>query len=723
MNRLLTLSCTVVLGATVLAGCSKSPEPESPSPQASAMDYPDAPRSDHTDKYFGETVHDPYRWMEQIDSPDVQQWIQAENKLSLPYLKQLPGQDWLKNKLTRLWKYERYGVPFERGGKFFYTHNDGLQDQSVLFVADSADAKGKVLLDPNTFSKDGTVALARWTPSWNGKYLAYGTSDGGTDWTSFHVIDVDTGKKLDDTIRYTKFTSVAWAHDNNGFYYSRYPLDAQGNADDSKAVNVFFHQLGTPQAEDKLVYALPDEPKHDPYATVTEDGNYLIINVEQGYNSNAIHYLPLNGESAGKPVRLFDKWDALYTFLGNDGPVFYFSTTNDAPKSRVIAVDTRHPAPDNWTEVVPEQAETLSETHYTGGQFFAEYLKDAHSLIRVYNTSGKHVRDVQLPGLGSAGGFKGPENTKETFYSYTSFTSPPTIYRYAIDSGKSSVYRKTDVPVDNLDEFTVDQVFYTSKDGTKVPMFIVHKKGLKLDGNNPTLLYGYGGFDISLTPYYSPSRIVWLEMGGVYAMPNLRGGGEYGEAWHQAGTKLQKQNVFDDFIAAAKYLEDKGYTKPSKLAIQGASNGGLLIGATLTQQPQLFGAALPAVGVMDMLRYQTASANAAGWSSDYGTAEDSKEMFEALRAYSPVHNAKNNKCYPPTLITTADHDNRVVPWHSFKFAAAMQHAQQCANPVLIRVETRAGHGAGKPTWMVIEEIADEYAFLVKSLDMPVPSGD
>ncbi|MGA7617472.1 MAG: prolyl oligopeptidase family serine peptidase [Thermoanaerobaculia bacterium] len=720
MKRLLIASCAAFLSVASFAA-SGHPDSSTPPPkQPGGSQYPTAHRSDHVDTYFGVKVADPYRWMENIDSPDVQKWIAAENALTLPYLKKLPGQTWLKDRLTKLWKYERYGVPLQRGGRFFYTHNDGLQDQDVLFVAERPEAEGKVLLDPNTFSKDGTVALARWTPSWNGKLLAYGTSDGGTDWTTFHVVDVDSGTKLDDLIRFTKFTDVSWAHDDGGFYYSRYPLDAEGHADESKAVSVFFHKLGTPQSSDREIYALPKEPKHDPYAMVTEDGGYLIVDVQQGYDSNAIHVIPLKEGKPGAAIRLFDQWDALYRFVGNKGSLLYFSTTRNAPRGRVIAVDLRHPDPDQWTEVVPEQSETLSEAEYTGGEFFAQYLEDAHSRIRVWGADGEHLRDVELPGLGSAAGFAGPDDAKVTFYSYTSFTTPPTIYQYDIASGKSSIDRKPDVPVKDLDSFEVQQVFYPSKDGTKIPMFIVHRKGLKLDGTAPTLLYGYGGFDISLTPTYSLARIVWLEMGGVYAMPNLRGGGEYGEAWHEAGTKLHKQNVFDDFIAAAKYLEKEGYTSPSRLAISGASNGGLLIGAVLNQQPQLFGAALPAVGVMDMLRYQTASANAEGWSSDFGKSTDSREMFEALRAFSPVHNTREKGCFPPTLITTADHDNRVVPWYSFKYAAAMQHAQSCANPVLIRIETRAGHGAGKPTWMKIEEIADEYAFLAKALGIPMP---
>ncbi|HET7307821.1 MAG TPA: prolyl oligopeptidase family serine peptidase [Gammaproteobacteria bacterium] len=720
MTKMLVPALIAVFAAVTVAGCAWKPaQPTAPNADNNVMTYPQARRSDRVDTYFDVDVPAPYQWMENLDSPEVQQWVKAENALTMPYLKNLPGQDWIKQRLTSLWKYERWSVPFERGGEYFYSHNDGLQDQSVLYVTEDPAKAGRVLIDPNKFRADATNSLARWMPSWDGKLIAYAVSNGGSDWTTLHVRNVATGEDLPDVIDYTKFTDAAWAPDNSGFYYSRYPVGPDGKADGSKPVSIYFHKLGTPQSADREIYALPDHPKQQPYASVTEDGQYLIINVEEGYNANAVYYKAL-GKPDAQVVKLLDDWDALYTYIGNDGPVFYFETTNDAPRGRVIAIDVRSPAPEDWRTIIPEQAETLSAVHYTGGEFFAEYLKDAHSLVRVYDHFGDHLHDVDLPGLGSAGGFEGPANAKQTFYMYTSFTTPPTIYRYDIASGTSTVYRKPDVAVDDLDSFVVDQVFYHSKDGTRVPMFIVHKKGLKLDGNNPTLLYGYGGFDISLTPYYSPARLAWLEMGGVFAMANLRGGGEYGQAWHLAGTKLNKQNVFDDFIYAAKYLESHGYTNPHKLAIHGASNGGLLIGAVLTQQPQLFGAALPAVGVMDMLRYQTANANAAGWASDYGTSHDSKKMFEALYAYSPVENTRPGTCYPPTLITTADHDNRVAPWNSYKFAARMQHAQGCDNPVLIRIETRAGHGAGKPTWMQIEEIADQYAFLVHALDMPVP---
>lgn len=709
--------CIAIMSSLlILGGCGQSTE------QAVEIAYPAAQRSAHVDTYFGAQVADPYRWMENLDAPEVQAWVKAENALSEPYLQALPGRQWLRNRLTELWNYERYGVPFVKGGKYFWFHNSGLQDQSVLYIADSLDGAPRVLLDPNTFSEDGTVALARFALSKDASYLAYATSDGGTDWTTWHVLDVATGKPLDDFIDYTKFTSVSWLPDSSGFFYSRYPLNAQDEADDSKEISVYFHALGTPQTSDRLVYDL-QQPRKNPYAEVSEDGRFLIINIFEGYNTNAIHVLPLDSTGhAGEPLQILDQWDALYTYLGNNGELFYFQTNNNAPRSRVIALNIHDSSPQNWTEIVPQQRETLETVSLVGGRLFAQYLQDAKSQVRIYSMNGAALGEIKLPGIGSASGFGGEQDASETFYSFESFTTPEKIYRYDIKSGNSTLFRETKVPVNDLDQYRVHQVLYPSKDGTAIPMFLIHRKDIKLDGSNPTLLYGYGGFNVSLTPYYSAARMVWLELGGVYAVANLRGGGEYGEAWHLAGTKLNKQNVFDDFIAAAQWLIANKYTSSEKLAIQGGSNGGLLVGATITQRPELFAAALPAVGVLDMLRYHTASANAYGWSSDYGTSEDSKEMFEALLAYSPYHNVKKGVCYPPTLVTTADHDDRVVSWHSFKFAAAQQWAQNCDNPVLIHIETRAGHGAGKPTWMRIEEIADQYAFLVKHLAMQ-PPGD
>jgi prolyl oligopeptidase len=549
----------------------------------------------------------------------------------------------------------------------------------------------------------------------DGRLLAYSVQDAGSDWRIWKVREVATGKDTADELRQTKFTGVSWSRDSRGFYYSRYPLGPDGAADDHKTVAVWYHRLGTLQAEDRRVYDL-GYPTRDPYATVTEDGRYLVVAVEDGYETNALHYLPLRpGQEPpeGLPVPLLDAWDALYTFLGNDGPVLYVQTTKDAPRSRVVAVDLRQPGPTTWKTIVPEVAEPLDQASQVGGHIVAQYLQDAHSLVKVFDLAGRPVREVALPGLGAATGFSGHPDRPETFYSFTGFTTPATVYRYDVATGLSELFRQPKVPAD-LGAYETEQVFYPSKDGTRVPLFLVHKKGLARDGSHPVLLYGYGGFKISQTPIYDVRIIVWLEQGGVFAQAGLRGGGEYGEAWHQAGTRLRKQNVFDDFIAAAEYLVREKYTTSARLAILGGSNGGLLIGAVLNQRPELFGAAWPEVGVMDMLRYHTASANARQWSSEFGLSEN-PEDFQGLRAYSPYHNIRAGACYPPTLVTTADHDDRVMPWHSFKYAARLQEAQGCANPVLIRVETRAGHGSGKPIWMQIEELADGLAFLVKAL--------
>jgi len=675
-------------------------------------EYPEARRVDHTDDYFGTSVADPYRWMEELESDDVVSWVEAQNAIAAPFLEGVPGHENIKERLTSLWNYERFGVPWKDGGLYFFTRNDGLQDQDVVYVAESLNADARVLLDPNRFSEDATIALAGMSVSPDGRYLAYATSDGGTDWNSWRVREIATGEDLADTVGFTKFTSASWLPDGRGFFSSRHPAGPDGEGDGQAQVRIYFHTTGTAQEADELVYAVEDSESRNPYGTVTEDGRYLIIGLTEGYTSNAVYYRDL-GAPSGKVVRLLGDWDALYTFIGNDGPVFFFHTNRDAPRNRVVAIDIRNPGPASWQELIPEAEETLESASYVGGHIVGQYLKDASSLVRIFGRDGSPLRDVEFPGSGSASGFGGHAEDAETFYSFQSYTVPPTVYRYDMATGESAVYRETQVDME-LGEYVTVQEFYDSKDGTGIPMFITHRRGLEMTGQNPTLLYGYGGFNISETPQFSVSRLVWLEMGGVFVSANLRGGSEYGEVWHLAGTKTRKQNVFDDFIAAAEHLIAAGYTSPEKLAIQGASNGGLLVAATLTQRPDLFGAALPAVGVLDMLRYHTASLNARQWSSDYGLSEEEEE-FRALYAYSPYHNVREETCYPPTLVTTADRDDRVVPWHSFKFGAALQHAQGCENPVLVRVETRAGHGAGKPTWMRIEEVADAWAFLTWAL--------
>jgi len=673
--------------------------------------YPEARREAHVDDYFGTPVVDEYRWMENLESPEVAEWVEAENGISVPFLEAIPGRDVINERLTALWNYERFGIPWKEGGLYFFTRNDGLQDQDVVFVAESLDAEPRVLLDPNEFSQDATVALAGMSVSPDGRYLAYAVSDGGTDWTTWHVRDVASGEDLPDVVQFTKFTSASWLPSGLGFFYSRHPVGPDGVGDGQAQVRIFFHRAGAGQDEDELVYQVEDSETRNPYGTVTEDGRYLVIEISEGYDANGVYYRDL-GAPSGRVERLLDGWDALYTFMGNDGPIFFFHTNKDAPRNRIVAVDIRAPA--LWQEMVPEAEETLESASFVGGHLVGQYLRDASSLVRVFTRNGEPVREVALPGLGAASGFGGHAHDSETFFSFESFTVPPTLYRYDLATGEASVFRETRVDFDP-GAFVTVQEFYASKDGTRVPMFITYRQGVERTGGNPTLLYGYGGFNIAETPYFSVSRLVWLEMGGIFASANLRGGSEYGEAWHLAGTKLRKQNVFDDFIAGAQHLIDRGYTSPEKLAIQGASNGGLLVAATVTQRPDLFGAALPAVGVLDMIRYHTASLNARQWSSDYGLSENEEE-FRALYAYSPVHNVREGTCYPPTLISTADRDDRVVPWHSFKFGAALQQAQGCGNPVLVRVETRAGHGAGKPTWMRIEEVTDDWAFLKWALE-------
>jgi len=686
------------------------------------LTYPQAPRGDVVDDYHGVKVPDPYRWLEELDAPEVKAWVEAQNALSQPILDAVPGREAISARLTELWNYERYGKPVEEGGRYFYSFNPGLANQDLIYVAESLSAEPRVLIDPNTFSTDGTVALAGLSISPDGRTVAYAKSDGGTDWRDWWFRDVASGGDRPERLTFTKFTNLSWTRDAAGVYYSRYPEGEHGRGDDSRQVSIWFHRMGTPQSEDRLVYDVTGAPKHrdlDPnvYGQVTEDGRYLVITVQAGYHENLVRVLDLEHEHAGvRPV--IDEWTALYGFIGNEGPTFYFETTDGAPNSRVIAIDIRRPHPDRWREVVPEAPEALEEATYVGGFIVARYLKDAKSQVKIYGRDGGLVREVDLPGIGTASGFDGHADRTETFFTFTSFTTPGEVYRYDVGSGERTLFKRSEVAGFDADAYETKQVFYSSRDGTRVPMFIVHRKGIPLDGTAPALLYGYGGFNVPLTPGYTTARAVWLEMGGIFAMPNLRGGGEYGKAWHLAGTKDKKQNVFDDFIAAAEWLIANRYTSTPKLSIQGGSNGGLLVAASMIQRPDLFGAVVPAVGVLDMLRYHLPSANARNWSTDYGLSEHEAE-FRAQIAYSPLHNLKKGTCYPPTLITTADHDDRVVPWHSFKFAAALQHAQGCANPILARVETRAGHGAGKPTWMIIEELTDRYSFLVKTLGMTV----
>jgi prolyl oligopeptidase len=688
--------------------------------QETKLKYPDTKKGDVVDDYHGTKVADPYRWLEDDvrKSKDVANWVEAENKVTFAYLESIPQRDAIRKRITDLYDYEKFSAPFKVGGRYFFFRNDGLQNQNVLYVLESLDAEPRLLLDPNTWSKDGTIALAGLAVSDDGKFLAYGKAVAGSDWNTWHVLDVATAKPLPDDLQWVKFSGASWTTDGRGFFYSRFPQPANDAAFQELNENqkLYYHRLGTPQSEDVLVYARPDNPKWTIGGTVSEDGRYLVIEVGDGTTSDKVRIVYRDlAEPLAMPVALIDNHDDKYSFVGNDGPGFYFRTEKDAPRGRVVAIDTRHPDPKNWKTLVPEAKETLGSVNLVGNLLVCEYLQDAKTVVRIYDLAGAHVRDVQLPGIGTAEGFGGKRTDTETFYTFSSFATPPSIFRYDLITGRSTLWRQAKVKFDPS-EYVVEQKFYASKDGTKVPMFITHKKGIKLDGTNPTLLYGYGGFNVPLTPDFRVSRLQWMEMGGVFAVANLRGGGEYGEDWHRAGTKLQKQNVFDDFIAAGEFLVKEKYTSPKKLSIMGGSNGGLLVGACMTQRPDLYGACLPAVGVMDMLRFQKFTAGRF-WVDDYGSSDDPNE-FKALYEYSPYHVLlrKGPRKYPATLITTADTDDRVVPGHSFKFAAALQANQSGDAPVLIRIETKAGHGAGKPTTKVIEELADQWAFLVKSLD-------
>lgn len=689
-----------------------------------SLSYPATRQDNQIDTYHGVPVADPYRWLEDPNSPETEAWVEAQNKVTFGYLNGLAGRDRLKARLTELWDYERYGIPFKQGDpastevRYFYYKNNGLQNQSVLYTLPTLDAEPTVLLDPNTLSADGTVALSGISISENAQYLAYGLSTAGSDWMEWKVRNIATGEDTDDLIQWVKFSGAAWTHDHKGFFYSRYdePNETGKLEDVNRYQKLYYHTLGTAQADDKLIYERSDKPDWGFSGGVTEDGRYLIISVWLGTSpQNLLFYKDLE-DSKSEVVELISEFEAQYSLIDNEGTTFWFQSDLDAPKGKVIAIDIANPARETWKTLIPEAEETLESVGILNNQFVADYLKDAYTQIKIFDLSGSFVRAVALPGIGSAGGFGGKRTDSETFYVFTSFTVPSRIYRYDFATDASTLFREPTIPFDP-DAYETQQVFYPSKDGTQIPMFITAKKGLVLNGDNPVLLYGYGGFSISLSPSFSVSNLVWLEMGGVYAVANLRGGGEYGESWHQAGIKTEKQTVFDDFISAAQWLIDEKYTQSEKLAIAGGSNGGLLVGACMTQRPDLFRAALPAVGVLDMLRFNQFTIGWA-WESDYGSPKNEDE-FKALFAYSPLHNLKAETEYPATMITTADHDDRVVPAHSFKFAAALQAAHQGDNPVLIRIETKAGHGAGKPTTKQIEEATDQWAFLAHELGVDI----
>lgn len=707
-----TLLAASLLGTPAARGHGDEPDPDATNKR---FHYPETAKVDQVDDYHGTKVADPYRWLEDANSPKTQEWVEAQNKVTFDYLRHLPEREGIKERLTKLWDYEKCGVPFKEGDRYFYSKNTGLQNQSVIYTAASLTEQPTELLDPNKLSTDGTVSLSSYHISDDGRYMAYGLNTSGSDWIEWHVRDVASAKDLPDDLKWSKFSGASWTKDNKGFFYSRY--DTPNEKTQLQAVNYFqklyYHTLGTPQDKDVLVYERKDEKEWGFGGQVTDDGQYLVIEVSHGTDpKNRVFFRSLKDgvESSAPMVELLRDADAHYVFVGNNGPVFYFTTDRDAARGRVVAIDTsKNPGQSpELRELIPQAEETLQGISYVGGRFFADYLKDAHTQVKIFGLDGKLLHEMPLPGLGTAGGFTGKPEQKETFFLFTTYTAPPTIYRYdiATDTAKAVFAPKLAF---NPGDYTSEQVFYHSKDGTRVPMVISYKKGMQRDASNPTVLYGYGGFDISLTPTFSPANLVWMEMGGIYAVPNLRGGGEYGEEWHLAGTKERKQNVFDDFIAAAEYLIANKYTSTPKLAISGRSNGGLLVGATMSQRPDLFAAALPGVGVMDMLRFQKFTIGW-GWASDYGSSDDA-EQFKSLYAYSPLHHLKPGVRYPATLVTTSDHDDRVVPAHSFKFAATLQADQAADVPTLIRIETKSGHGGGRPTSKVIDEVADNWAFL------------
>ncbi len=677
------------------------------------VDYPNTYQDSTTvDEYFGEKIGDPFRWLEDDHSEETKNWVKEQNDVTFDYIDKIPYRDAIADRLEELWNFEKYGTPFKEAGKYYYFHNTGLQNQSVLFGAESLEAEAAEILDPNSFSSDGTSSLANFGFSKDGKYLAYGVSEAGSDWRTIYIKDLESGENLSDKVEWVKFSGISWYKD--GFFYSRYPKPKAN--DDLKGQNKFhsmyYHTLGTDQSKDQLVFADRRNPKINVYGSATDDGKFLTISTSETTSNNQLYFKDLSkNEDFFTPI--VEEMNHDYWVIDNIGDNLLVLTNDDAPNYRLVSVNTKKPEKGFWEEIIPESNNVLQSISLAGGNIVAKYIKDAASSLKVYSLSGEFQYDIQLPTTGTVGGFSGEKDDNIAFYSFTSFTYPTTVFKYDFDTKESTIYRVPQIKGINPDDYVTKQVFYESKDGTKVPMFITHKKGVKMDGTNPTLLYGYGGFNISIQPSFSVARMIMLEQGGIYAVANIRGGGEYGKAWHDGGRLLNKQNVFDDFISAAEYLIEEKYTSSEKLAIEGRSNGGLLVGACMTQRPDLFKVALPGVGVLDMLRYHNFTIGRA-WATDYGLSTDSIQ-FQYLLNYSPLHNVEAGTEYPATLVTTADHDDRVVPAHSFKFISELQKNHEGNNPVLIRIDTSAGHGAGKPTKMLIEEQADVISFMMYNL--------
>lgn len=691
----------------LISGCMQN--------QKSKIHYPTAKKTDTVDVYFGHQVADPYRWLEDDNSPETEAWVEAENKITFDYLSKIPFRNKLEEHLKEIWNYPKYRVPFKKGNRYFLFKNDGIQNQDVLYMMNDLEGEPELLLDPNTLSEDGTIALADVSVSKDGKYLAYSISSGGSDWNEIYVMEIDTRRLLNDHIEWVKFSGISWK--GNGFFYSAYdePDEEDVLSGQNRFHKVYYHRLDTPQAEDLLVFNNPEKPLRNYHGYATEDEQFIIIVETESTSGNALYAAKAGNIGKMEFKKLADGFDYDYMVIGHMGDELIVQTNDHAPKGKVIKIDMANPAPEYWLDLIPEKEDVLEMSGIIGGKIYTQYLKNASNRAYFYTLEGDFDRELELPGIGTITEINGEKNDHVAFYGFSSFTVPSNIYTYNVEEGTSELYKKSELDF-NGDDYETHQVFFESKDGTQVPMFLVHKKGLKRDGNNPVLMYGYGGFNISLTPGFRISRMAFLEQGGMFVMVNLRGGGEYGEAWHKAGMKMNKQNVFDDFIYAAKYLIKEKYTSSEKLAIIGGSNGGLLVGACMTQKPELFRVAVPIVGVMDMLRYHRFTIGWA-WASDYGRSDESEEMFQYLLSYSPLHNIKQGVDYPATLAITADHDDRVVPAHTFKFMATLQEKNSGKNPVLIRIETRAGHGAGKPTSKQIEEAADIYSFIMFNLGM------